>query len=96
MNLRDMMMAKMLAGGGVSSWNDLTDKPFDDSKIPGPAIWDGNIDGLTFFPMLETAIVCRISEEFLPTYRINGGIIHLTNAVNGSTLSTFVVSEDML
>lgn len=35
-------------GGGVSSWNDLTDKPFyDESKDYGSTItWDGNTEGL--------------------------------------------------
>lgn len=34
-------------GGGVSSWNDLTDKPFGDSSTGGDTLtWDGNTEGL--------------------------------------------------
>lgn len=34
-------------GGGVSSWNDLTDKPFGETTVTKDAItWDGNTDGL--------------------------------------------------
>lgn len=31
-------------GGGASSWNDLTDKPFGD-ETPAPITWDGNPEG---------------------------------------------------
>lgn len=46
MNFRDMMMARMLGGGGSGSysWNDLTDKPFYD-ETTAPIIWDGNTEG---------------------------------------------------
>lgn len=31
---------------GVSSWNDLTDKPFGEDKAFEPIVWDGNTEGL--------------------------------------------------
>lgn len=35
-------------GGGVSSWNDLTDKPFGETTVMGDTLtWDGNTDGLS-------------------------------------------------
>ena len=35
-------------GGGVSSWNDLTDKPFGETTVMGDTLtWDGNTEGLT-------------------------------------------------
>ena len=34
-------------GGGVSSWNDLTDKPFYEETVMGDTLtWDGNTEGL--------------------------------------------------
>lgn len=53
MDIISMMLASRVAGtrgssGGVSSWNDLTDKPFGDevTEIYGDTVtWDGNVDG---------------------------------------------------
>ena len=53
--------------GGVSSWNDLTDKPFyDESKVLFE--WDGNTEGLdsvdfsTVSPELEGIIMYKVSD----------------------------------
>jgi hypothetical protein len=56
-----------LEGSGVSSWNDLTDKPFGEKTVMGDTLtWDGNTDGLETGSQLyysETTILYRISEE---------------------------------
>lgn len=36
---------KEYGGGGASSWNDLTDKPFGEEQAFEPIVWDGNIEG---------------------------------------------------
>ena len=37
--------------GGVTSWNDLEDKPFGDESTGGDTLtWDGNTDGLICVP----------------------------------------------
>ena len=39
--------AKNGFGGGASSWNDLTDKPFGETTVMGDTLtWDGNTEGL--------------------------------------------------
>ncbi len=38
---------KLGTGGGASSWNDLTDKPFGETVVGGDTLtWDGNTEGL--------------------------------------------------
>ena len=39
--------------GGVSSWNDLTDKPFYEEKAFEPIMWDGNTESLESVPIEE-------------------------------------------
>lgn len=46
------------SGGGVSSWNDLTDKPFGESATGGDTLtWDGNTDGKIGVPELGVYLV---------------------------------------
>lgn len=44
--LPDPVQPPFNCGGGVTSWNDLTDKPFGEEKAFEPIVWDGNIEGL--------------------------------------------------
>lgn len=44
---REEMFLKQYGGGGASSWNDLTDRPFyEEIQTIEPIIWDGNTEGL--------------------------------------------------
>jgi hypothetical protein len=78
-------------GGGVSSWNDLTDKPFDENNVIKPEAlpegypykkgvsieWDGNIEGK----------VCvadqwyRVSDEVISNENLKIGTITTSNGV---------------
>lgn len=65
--------------GGVSSWNDLTDKPFyDESTVLFE--WDGNTEGLdsvdfgTVSPELEGMIVYKVSDTPLTYDELLGSI----------------------
>lgn len=55
-------------GSGVSSWNDLTDKPFGEKTVMGDTLtWDGDTEGLevgTWYNVetQETANLVRVSE----------------------------------
>ena len=45
---------KEYGGGGASSWNDLTDKPFGEEKAFEPIVWDGNTEGLEKFEFSDS------------------------------------------
>lgn len=69
-------------GGGVSSWNDLTDKPFYEEKAFEPIVWDGNTDGLEnhSFTVSEdgatvTAGMYKVSDIFISHDDISLGTI---------------------
>jgi hypothetical protein len=52
-------------GAGVSSWNDLKDKPFGDFN--DTLVWDGNTEGLTFVQLDEEVRFYKVSDA-VPTY----------------------------
>ena len=64
-------------GGGASSWNDLTEKPFyEESTVIGDAItWDGNTDGLDSVMGMA--------------YRVSGAVPTLEALQNGGTVTMF-------
>lgn len=75
--------------GGVSSWNDLTDKPFYDETVDlGPTItWDGNTEGLlevVFF--YETDEEGRFHKQGL--YLVSESIPSVENVVTNITMSS--------
>jgi hypothetical protein len=45
----DVLKENSESGGGASSWNDLTDKPFGEEKAFEPIVWDGNTEGKETF-----------------------------------------------
>ena len=54
-------------GGGVSSWNDLTDKPFGEVTTYGDTLtWDGNTEGLEVNTEVDVWPVYKVSEA-VPT-----------------------------
>lgn len=58
-------------GGGVSSWNDLEDKPFGEERAFEPIVWDGSIDEANSFVVGES-IYARISDAILTPEQIDG------------------------
>jgi hypothetical protein len=50
-------------GGGVTSWNDLTDKPFGETPPAFDITWDGNMDGHDTFQAGENAFLVKVSDE---------------------------------
>ena len=72
MNILEMAMAAKMAGGGVSSWNDLTDKPFyeETTTVQGDTLtWDGNTEGLETADVVlfgMSAKLARVSKAFAP------------------------------
>ena len=67
--------------GGVSSWNDLTDKPFESPKV---YVFDGNTEGLDSFND-GTANFYKVSDDVLTTEQLVGG-----------TLTIFTVTESII
>lgn len=73
-------------GGGVSSWNDLTDRPFGETIVKGDTLtWDGDMTGKVYAEMeipvddegnTTTAYVVKVSDA-IPTFEElqSGGII---------------------
>ena len=69
-------------GGGVSSWNDLTDKPFYETTVMSDTLpWDGNTEGLdSVMGML---------------YLVSGAVPTLEDLQNGGTLTGTNPDESM-
>ncbi len=62
-------------GGGATSWNDLTDKPFGESPTGGDTLtWDGNTEGL------ETLA------EGSPFFRVSDSVLEVSDFVGASLL----------
>ena len=81
------------SGGGVSSWNDLTDKPVVSEGSPDTLTWDGNTEGLVSVDM--TAMVgakfYKVSDVVLVDADFaNGGDYVFSNGNSGSIEVTTV------
>lgn len=69
-------------GGGVSSWNDLTDRPFGETTVTGDTLtWDGNTEGLECVDLTE-----MIGNVY---YRVSDATPTLADFENGFTLTFF-------
>ena len=62
-------------GGGVTSWNDLKDRPFEDNrKIEEVKIeWDGNTEGRTTFDLGDGLFLYKISDKTPTMNEIENG-----------------------
>ena len=85
-------------GGGVSSWNDLTDKPFyDESTVLYE--WDGNTEGLdsidygTVSPELEGMIMYKVSNTPLTYDELLGS---MGIGVMGGQVTPLEITEEQL
>lgn len=74
MDILTLAAAKSMAGG-VSSWNDLTDKPFGEetTTVGGDTLtWDGNTEGLESANLGFPVPYYRISENSIPFSEVDG------------------------
>lgn len=67
------------AGGGVTSWNDLTDKPFGETTVKGDTLtWDGNTEGRVLLEdvadAMEMSKICHISDEVITLEQLKNGL----------------------
>lgn len=53
------------SGGGVSSWNDLTDKPFGEESITLDIHWDGEIGDRSYIQAGDTMYLVHVSDYVL-------------------------------
>lgn len=84
-NTFDVMDGKDGQGGsGVTSWNDLTDKPFG---VEGrdPIVWDGNTDGLESIQMMNGTLY-KVSDEPIPLNEFIDSVLTVKN-FKGETMS---------
>lgn len=74
-------------GGGVSSWNDLTDRPFGEVEVPAQTItFDGNLEGFEYLTFAE-------SEETSQYYVKLSTTVPAAESFIGSTLSYVMEGE---
>lgn len=93
MSMRDILLARAMGGGsgsgGVSSWNDLTDRPFGEEAIDPN--WDGDMSGRVVLPLNSTISFVKIS-DYVPTEEECVGTV--MSYVAGGHTETVTISSD--
>jgi hypothetical protein len=83
----DVMDGKDGQGGGVTSWNDLTDKPFYYNERLAPITWDGNADGRTIVTEqddeMRTYIYVKVSDRLFTEAELKSAILAGVTSRNG-------------
>jgi len=80
--------------GGVSSWNDLTDKPFGEEKVV--IEWDGDVGDRVSVDGSATGMpltFVKVSEKTIAAERLTGTIVKL--AVPQQAEQAFTIAKDM-
>lgn len=75
------------SSGGVSSWNDLTDKPFGESATGGDTlVWDGNTEGLAFTVVDDEFALYKVC-DVVPSVEdvMKGGLISISAPMGSAT-----------
>lgn len=80
------------SGGGVSSWNDLTDKPFSEETIALDIQWDGEISDRVYVEQGSWYYV-HVDDSVLPAEAFIG--MSLSYIENGESLSITLDSSKM-
>lgn len=83
--------------GGVSSWNDITDKPFYDTRVETTKIitFDGNFEDKEVLKPNDYQWFVRLSDDYVSAEKIIGKNIEYYNGNNGST-TTIQVTNDLI
>lgn len=76
----------------VTSWNDLTDKPFGEEQAFEPIEWDGDMTG-KFVLNLGGASLVKVSDEVYTAEELVGATMTGMNIVTGET-QNIIISED--
>lgn len=95
MSLLDLAIAKALGGGsgggGVSSWNDLTDKPFGEVEL-APITWDGNTNGRDACTIVEMPVsLYKVDDRVFTADQFDGSTLFLS--YGGSTMSQPIIKD---
>lgn len=92
---KEYVRETIISDGGVSSWNDLTDKPFYEEGTN--ITWDGNTEGLESidaFPDMPGAMVmCKVSDLVLTPEDVIGGKLSVTSLVTGEVTTQEILAD---
>lgn len=77
---------------GVSSWNDLTDKPFHIETEMIDVTFDGNLTGREYYEIPGTGYTVKISPEYVPVSDMIGAT--LTYNVSGTEYTMELTAEN--
>ena len=91
-NIRRAPMNQLVTGGGVSSWNDLTDKPFYEESVTLDIHWDGEIGDRVSVDMDGTYLV-HVSDYVLTDELVGTTMCYTSTDENGVTAEESVVLE---
>lgn len=78
-------------GGGVDSWNDLSDRPFYEGKAFEDVVWNGNTEGLTAVPatiMGMQVYFYKVSDVVLTTEQLEGATLTASGVFSGESEPT--------
>lgn len=99
MKLEQLLYAKKLGGGsgGVSSWNDLADRPFYNEPAFEPIMWDGNTEGLEsvdFGALLfgESEVYYKINDQAIPEEKFIGSEVKCADGIRHTTIKNLDAS----
>lgn len=73
---------------GVSSWNDLEDKPFGEEKVQTIIEWDGSTEGKDLVSPTENLTLIKISDELPKQEDLIGATLYLSDG------NTIVITSD--
>lgn len=103
-HMEDGIAALAQSAGGVSSWNDLTDKPFGVTIAEGLISWDGNIDN-GYDVYMNNLYVKKIADKFLTeddllgatiTYIANVDLDYGNPTEDETTFSYTITNDNMM
>lgn len=83
MDLMTLAMAKKM-GGGASSWNDLTDKPFGEEVTEGVITFDGERDDRDYIQLGDSSAMVKVSDKVLTAEDFVDATVTMMRA-NGET-----------
>lgn len=89
-------MNQLVVEGGVSSWNDLEDKPFSEEGSGAVIEWNGNTEGMGKGVLIESVYtVYKISDTIISRDEIIGATMGYINPETGGYVEE-VITEEMV